>query len=42
MSKSLKRVTRALVDAGLEITPVETGNATTAQMAADLVGCDID
>ncbi|MDT8327594.1 MAG: YbaK/EbsC family protein [Roseovarius sp.] len=42
MSKSLKRVTRALVEAGLEVTPVETGNATTAQMAADLVGCGID
>jgi prolyl-tRNA editing enzyme YbaK/EbsC (Cys-tRNA(Pro) deacylase) len=41
MSKSLARVTRALQDAGLEITPVEIGNATTAQMAADLVGCDI-
>ncbi|SFO20764.1 Cys-tRNA(Pro) deacylase, prolyl-tRNA editing enzyme YbaK/EbsC [Roseovarius lutimaris] len=42
MSKSLKRVRRALVEAGLEIEPVETGNATTAQMAADLVGCAID
>lgn len=41
MSKSLARVTRALHDAGLEIAPVEIGNATTAQMAADLVGCDI-
>lgn len=42
MSKSLKRVRRALVEAGLETEPVETGNATTAQMAADLVGCGID
>ena len=42
MSKSLKRVRRALAEAGLAIEPVETGNATTAQMAADLVGCDID
>jgi len=42
MSKSLKRVRRALVEAGLAIEPVETGNATTAQMAADLVGCAID
>ncbi|WP_294609195.1 YbaK/EbsC family protein [Roseovarius sp.] len=42
MSKSLKRVTRALLEAGVETGPVETGNATTAQMAADLVGCTID
>ncbi|GAW35050.1 cys-tRNA(Pro)/Cys-tRNA(Cys) deacylase YbaK [Roseovarius sp. A-2] len=41
MSKSLARVTRALQEAGLAITPAEIGNATTAQMAADLVGCDI-
>jgi prolyl-tRNA editing enzyme YbaK/EbsC (Cys-tRNA(Pro) deacylase) len=41
MSKSLARVTRALQEAGLEIAPIEIGNATTAQMAADLVGCDI-
>jgi len=41
MSKSLARVTRALKEAGLAITPVEIGNATTAQMAADLIGCDI-
>ncbi len=42
MSKSLKRVTRALAEAGVDIQPVETGDATTAQMAADLVGCGID
>ena len=42
MSKSLKRVTRALIDAGVGVAPVETGDATTAQMAADLVGCEID
>ncbi len=42
MSKSLKRVTRALVDAGLDCPPQEIGQATTAQMAADLVGCEID
>lgn len=42
MSKSLKRVTRALHDGGLEIRPVEVGQATTAQMAADLVGCAVD
>jgi prolyl-tRNA editing enzyme YbaK/EbsC (Cys-tRNA(Pro) deacylase) len=41
MSKSLRRVTMALQTAGLDITPVEIGDATTAQMAADLVGCDI-
>ena len=41
MSKSLARVTRALQEAGVEIAPIEIGNATTAQMAADLVGCDI-
>jgi len=41
MSKSVARVRRALAEAGLEIEPVETGNATTAQMAADLLGCDV-
>jgi len=41
MSKSVARVRRALAEAGLEIEPVETGNATTSQMAADLVGCDV-
>lgn len=41
MSKSLRRVTEALQAAGLDITPTLTGNATTAQMAADIVGCDL-
>lgn len=41
MSKSVARVRRALEAAGLEIAPTEIGPATTAQMAADLVGCDI-
>ena len=41
MSKSVARVRRALAEAGLEIEPVETGNATTSQMAADLLGCDV-
>lgn len=43
MSKSLKRVTRALIDAGLQITPIEMPDTTrTAQQAADAAGCDID
>ncbi|MHA7849818.1 YbaK/EbsC family protein [Roseovarius sp.] len=42
MSKSLKRVTQALLDAGCTALPVEVGQATTAQMAADLVGCALD
>lgn len=42
MSKSLKRVIRALSDAGIGAEPVEIGQATTAQMAADLVGCEVD
>ena len=42
MSKSLKRVTQALRDAGCNSQPVEVGQATTAQMAADLVGCALD
>lgn len=42
MSKSLKRVKTALVEAGCDIEPVEIGQATTAQMAADLIGCEID
>jgi prolyl-tRNA editing enzyme YbaK/EbsC (Cys-tRNA(Pro) deacylase) len=41
MSKSVARVRRALAEAGLEIEPVELGPATTAQMAADLLGCDV-
>lgn len=43
MSKSLKRVARALKDAGLDITPLEMPDLTrTAQQAADAAGCDID
>lgn len=42
MSKSLKRVTRALQEGGVDSRPVEVGQATTAQMAADLVGCTVD
>lgn len=43
MSKSLKRVNRALEDAGLSITPIEMGSETrTAQQAADAVGCALD
>jgi prolyl-tRNA editing enzyme YbaK/EbsC (Cys-tRNA(Pro) deacylase) len=42
MSKSLKRVKNALSEAGCDIEPREIGLATTAQMAADLIGCGID
>lgn len=42
MSKSLKRVIRALVAAGIDSAPIEIGHATTAQLAADLVGCELD
>ncbi len=43
MSKSLKRVIRALDAAGLDITPVEMSDgARTAQAAADAVGCDLN
>lgn len=43
MSKSLKRVTRALADGGLNITPVEMADGTrTAADAAAAIGCDID
>ncbi|MGH1576931.1 YbaK/EbsC family protein [Planktotalea sp.] len=42
MSKSLKRVRAAILDAGLEDTIRETGHATTAQMAADELGCTVD
>lgn len=41
MSKSLHRVTLALQAAGIDAPPVETGDATTAQMAADLLGCEV-
>ena len=43
MSKSLKRVRKALADAGLDITPQEMGAETrTAQQAADAAGCHLD
>ncbi|SMX32040.1 YbaK/EbsC family protein [Octadecabacter ascidiaceicola] len=43
MSKSLKRVTRALADAGHDITPLEMpGETRTAQQAADAAGCHLD
>lgn len=43
MSKSLKRVLRALEAAGLETTPTEMADGTrTAQAAADAVGCDLN
>ena len=43
MSKSLKRVTRALHEAGLDITPLEMAADTrTAAQAAAEAGCDID
>lgn len=43
MSKSLKRVVRALSDAGHDITPIEMpGETRTAQQAADAAGCDLD
>ncbi|MEL6837673.1 MAG: YbaK/EbsC family protein [Pseudomonadota bacterium] len=43
MSKSLKRVTRALQDVGLSITPIEMGAETrTALQAADAAGCHLD
>ena len=42
MSKSLRRVKAALAKLGLENTIRETAGATTAQMATDAVGCDVD
>ena len=42
MSKSLKRVAAALQAAGVNSLPQEVGQANTARMAADLVGCEID
>lgn len=43
MSKSLKRVTRALEDAGLSITPIEMGAETrTAAQAAAAADCALD
>ena len=41
MSKSLRRVKAALAELGLEDTICETAGATTAQMAADAVSCDV-
>lgn len=42
MSKSLKRVARALQDAGLPDTIVEAGEARTAEQAAAACLCEID
>lgn len=43
MSKSLRRVIRALAEAGLDIVPLELGPETrTAQQAADAAGCALD
>ena len=43
MSKSLKRVVRALNEAGLDISPMEMPDSTrTAQQAADAAGCHLD
>ncbi|NDD41961.1 MAG: hypothetical protein EBZ27_04885, partial [Rhodobacteraceae bacterium] len=42
MSKSRRRVKAALDKLGLEDTIRETAEATTAQMATDAVGCDVD
>ena len=43
MSKSLKRVTAALIDAGLSTRPVELAAGThTAAEAAAAIGCEID
>ena len=42
MSKSVRRVTQALEAAGLACRPEERGEAKTAQMAADLVGCTVN
>lgn len=42
MSKSLKRVRRAIEDAGLKAEIRETGDARTAQMAADELGVEVD
>jgi hypothetical protein len=42
MSKSRRRVKAALDKLGLEDTIRETAGATTAQMATDAVGCDVD
>lgn len=42
MSKSLKRVARALEEAGITTQIIEVGQSRTAQEAADAVGCQLD
>lgn len=42
MSKSLKRVARALSDAGLPDTIIEAGETRTAEQAAAACGCALD
>ena len=42
MSKSLKRVKRVLEDSKIETEVRETGEARTAQMAADQLGVAVD
>ncbi len=43
MSKSLKRVVKALAESGLDITSLEMpGETRTAQQAADAAGCSLD
>ena len=42
MSRSLKRVRAALAEFGMQDTIRETGQATTARMAADELGCTVD
>ena len=42
MSKSLKRVQRALTEAGLPDTTIEAGEARTAEQAATACGCALD
>lgn len=42
MSKSLKRVTRALHEAGIDTEIKELGLARTAQQAAEVAGCALD
>ena len=42
MSKSLKRVRQALIDAGFEPEILEMGETRTAQQAADAANCHVD
>ncbi len=42
MGKSLRRVKATLAELGIEDTIFETTGATTAQMASDAVGCEVD